>query len=73
MKNHSPFNILKYFCSSSSKLMEMRELQELRKKPNGVSIVGLALGKKVTIEEEVIHVNIISRFSKFDSTQQFIF
>lgn len=73
MKNHSPFNILKYFCSSSSKLMEMRELQELRKKPNGVSIVGLALGKKVTIEEEVIHVNIISRLSKFDSTQQFIF
>ncbi|XP_044752885.1 telomere length and silencing protein 1 homolog isoform X2 [Coccinella septempunctata] len=39
----------------SSKLSEMRELQELRKKPHGVSVIGLALGKKVTVEEEVIH------------------
>lgn len=37
----------------SSKLSEMKELQELRKRPNGVNVIGLALGKKITIEEEV--------------------
>lgn len=31
----------------------MRELQKLRQRPNGVNIVGLALGKKITVEEEV--------------------
>lgn len=30
----------------------MRELQKLRQRPNGVNVVGLALGKKVTVEEE---------------------
>ncbi|KAK9885771.1 hypothetical protein WA026_013641 [Henosepilachna vigintioctopunctata] len=39
----------------SSKLLEMKKLQELRKKPHGVSVIGLALGKKVTVEEEVIN------------------
>ncbi|KAL3284683.1 hypothetical protein HHI36_018832 [Cryptolaemus montrouzieri] len=39
----------------SSKLNEMRELQELRKRPHGVSVAGLALGKKITVEEEVIN------------------
>lgn len=31
----------------------MRELQKLRQRPNGINIVGLALGKKITIEEEL--------------------
>lgn len=31
----------------------MRELQKLRQRPNGINIVGLALGKKITIEEEI--------------------
>lgn len=30
----------------------MKELQKLRQRPNGINIVGLALGKKVTVEEE---------------------
>ncbi|XP_045464569.1 telomere length and silencing protein 1 homolog isoform X1 [Harmonia axyridis] len=39
----------------SSKLCEMRELQELRKKPHGVNVIALAIGKKISIEDEVIH------------------
>lgn len=31
----------------------MRELQNLRKRPHGVSIIGLALGTKVSSESEV--------------------
>ncbi|CAH1953488.1 unnamed protein product [Acanthoscelides obtectus] len=45
----------------SSKLSEMRELQKLRERPNGVSIVGLALGTKIPPEEEIIvkdHFNV---------------
>ncbi|XP_019866502.2 telomere length and silencing protein 1 homolog isoform X1 [Aethina tumida] len=37
----------------STKLEDLKELQNLRKRPNGVSVVGLALGTKVTIEDEV--------------------
>lgn len=37
----------------SSKLEEMKTLQKLRKRQNGVNIVSLALGKKVTTEDEV--------------------
>ncbi|XP_046390443.1 telomere length and silencing protein 1 homolog isoform X1 [Ischnura elegans] len=36
-----------------AKLEEMKSLQKLRRRPNGVSIVGLALGKKVSVEEEI--------------------
>lgn len=36
----------------SSKLEEMKDMQKLRKRPHGVSIVGLALGTKVSTEEE---------------------
>ncbi|XP_060535546.1 splicing factor C9orf78 isoform X2 [Cylas formicarius] len=32
----------------------MKELQSLRKRPNGVSVIGLALGTKVSAEEEVV-------------------
>ncbi|XP_045464571.1 telomere length and silencing protein 1 homolog isoform X2 [Harmonia axyridis] len=39
----------------NSKLCEMRELQELRKKPHGVNVIALAIGKKISIEDEVIH------------------
>ncbi|XP_060535543.1 splicing factor C9orf78 homolog isoform X1 [Cylas formicarius] len=38
----------------NSKLEEMKELQSLRKRPNGVSVIGLALGTKVSAEEEVV-------------------
>nr|CAH7758558.1 unnamed protein product [Callosobruchus chinensis] len=38
----------------SSKLTEMRELQKLRERPNGVSIVGLALGTNISSEEDSI-------------------
>lgn len=31
----------------------MKEIQKLRQRPKGVSVVGLALGKKITIEEEI--------------------
>lgn len=36
-----------------SKLVETKERQKLRNKPNGVNIIGLALGKKITIEQEL--------------------
>lgn len=35
-----------------SKLEEMKTVQKLRKRPNGVSIVSLAIGEKVSVEEE---------------------
>ncbi|GBP43057.1 Telomere length and silencing protein 1 homolog [Eumeta japonica] len=35
------------------KLEEAKELQKLRERPNGVSIVALATGQKVSVEEEV--------------------
>lgn len=34
----------------------MKELQKLRKRPNGVSVIGLALGQKVGITEEITAV-----------------
>ena len=37
----------------SAKLGEMKERQKLRKRPNGVNVIGLALGKKITVEEEI--------------------
>lgn len=40
----------------SSKLVETKERQKLRNKPNGVNIIGLALGKKITIEQELTNV-----------------
>ncbi|XP_055608880.1 splicing factor C9orf78 [Uranotaenia lowii] len=36
-----------------SKLEETKEKQRLRSKPNGINILSLAAGKKVTVEEEV--------------------
>ncbi|XP_057367295.1 splicing factor C9orf78 homolog [Daphnia carinata] len=36
-----------------TKLEETKELQKLRERPHGISAVALALGKKITIEEEV--------------------
>lgn len=38
----------------------MKDLQKLRQRPNGISIVGLALGKKLTTEEEVTVKNLFS-------------
>lgn len=34
----------------------MKELQSLRKRPHGVNALGLALGTKITVEDEVISV-----------------
>ncbi|KAJ8924990.1 hypothetical protein NQ315_001155 [Exocentrus adspersus] len=39
---------------TSSKLNEMKELQKLRERPNGVSLMGLALGTKVALEDEIV-------------------
>lgn len=36
----------------------MKEIQKLRERPNGMSLVGLALGKKVDLEDEIVAVNI---------------
>lgn len=41
----------------SSKLNEMKELQRLRERPNGISVVGLALGTKVAPEVEGVTVS----------------
>ncbi|XP_018574835.1 telomere length and silencing protein 1 homolog isoform X2 [Anoplophora glabripennis] len=43
---------------TSSKLKEMKAIQKLRERPNGVSIVGLALGTKVTAEDEIVAFNV---------------
>lgn len=40
----------------SQKLEEMKTLQKLRKRQNGVSIATLALGKKVVTEDETLVV-----------------
>ncbi|GFR06392.1 telomere length and silencing protein 1 homolog [Trichonephila clavata] len=40
--------------SMSSLLEDAKELRKLRKRPNGVSAIGLALGKKLSNEEELI-------------------
>lgn len=37
-------------------MVETKERQKLRNKPNGVNIIGLALGKKITIEQELTNV-----------------
>lgn len=60
------------FYVSRSKLVETKERQKLRNKPNGVNIIGLALGKKITVEQELTNVrlwmdaghwvNLINRF-----------
>uniref|UniRef100_A0A6P7H681 Telomere length and silencing protein 1 homolog n=1 Tax=Diabrotica virgifera virgifera TaxID=50390 RepID=A0A6P7H681_DIAVI len=36
-----------------AKLQEMKEVQKLRERPNGVSLVGLALGTKVLMDTEI--------------------
>ncbi|XP_057668405.1 splicing factor C9orf78 [Diorhabda carinulata] len=36
-----------------AKLQEMREIQKLRERPSGVDIVGLALGTKITTDNEI--------------------
>ena len=40
--------------TTSEAIEERRELQKFRKRPSGVSAVGLALGKKLKPEEEVV-------------------
>lgn len=39
-----------------AKLVETKERQKLRNKPHGVNVLGLALGKKITIEDEIGNV-----------------
>lgn len=43
-----------------SKLEETKEKQKLRIKPNGVNILTLAVGKKVTVEEEVTNKDLFN-------------
>jgi len=40
-----------------SKLEEMKTMQKLRDRPNGVNIVSLALGEKLSQEEDKLMVN----------------
>lgn len=37
-------------------LDNLKQLQNLRKRPHGVNVIGLALGKKVTLEDEIVAV-----------------
>ena len=48
--------LIKLPIISRSKLEETKELQKLRERPHGISAVALALGKRVTVEEEVTEV-----------------
>lgn len=51
------FEVISYekpFCRQT--LEEMKTIQKLRSRPNGVNIVGLALGRKITEEEEDINI-----------------
>lgn len=43
------------FCRN--KLDEMKSIQKLRDRPNGVNIVSLALGEKLSQEEDKLMVN----------------
>lgn len=45
----------------SAVLEEIKERQKLRQRPHGVSVIGLALGKKLAPEEEIA---IVSSFPK---------
>lgn len=38
---------------------ETKEKQKLRNKPKGVNILTLAVGKKITVEEEVTNVRLL--------------
>ncbi|KAG8180084.1 hypothetical protein JTE90_027864 [Oedothorax gibbosus] len=53
-KNSSESEDEKEETDVSTILEDAKELRKLRKKPNGVSAIGLALGKKLTNEEELI-------------------
>lgn len=44
-------------CCCRSTLEQTREKQKLREKPKGISVAELAIGKKITIEEEVTSVS----------------
>lgn len=46
-----------FFYCFREKLEEMKTIQKLRERPNGVSIITLTLGEKVTKEEEVLIVS----------------
>lgn len=43
-----------------TKLEETKEKQRLRNKTNGVNLLSLAMGKKITIEEEVTNVRFLT-------------
>lgn len=45
------------FCCCRSTLEQTREKQKLREKPKGISVAELAIGKKITIEDEVTSVS----------------
>jgi len=45
------------FLIFSSQLEEMKTMQKLRDRPNGVNIISLALGEKLSQEEEKLMVS----------------
>lgn len=38
----------------------MKEIQKLRERPKGISLVGLALGKNVDLEDEIVAVKLLN-------------
>jgi hypothetical protein len=48
-----------------SKVEEAKELQKLRQRPHGISAVALAVGKRITLEEETGLVYFIKYTSLF--------
>lgn len=53
----------KKFLFRKETLQETKERQKLRSRPNGVNVIGLALGKKITVEEEVAVVSLMIEFN----------
>jgi len=49
----------------SGKLEEMKTMQKLRDRPNGVNIISLALGEKLSQEEEKLMVFFYLLFFKY--------
>lgn len=42
----------------------MKDLQKLRKRPNGVNIIGLAIGEKINPENDTDSVSTVCRVGK---------
>lgn len=66
-------SLVRFICDNfpniffRDKLENLKEIQSLRKRPHGVSVIGLALGTKVSIEDEVtVSFHTISKLGFFN-------